>query len=164
VIQRYLEMNPHDNRALLFGATQLCIIGEQEKALEMAERALGQDENEPNLLYNGACFYALQVDIDRSLELLARAVELGWGNRDWLETDSDLDSLRADHRFIALLKGMHCARRETSSSFSFDIRLDFDGTLTDISSSFVRLLWVSSSPSNYINRTAAFERLPAARQ
>jgi len=107
VIQRYLEMNPHDNRALLFGATQLCSIGDQEEALEMAERALGQDEKEPNLLYNGACFYALQGDIDRSLELLARAFELGWGNRDWLETDSDLDSLRADHRFIAVLKGMH---------------------------------------------------------
>jgi len=107
VIQRYLEMNPHDNRALLFGAIQLCTIGEQEKGLEMAERALGQDEKEPNLLYNAACFYARQGDIDRSLELLARAVELGWGNRDWLETDSDLNSLRADHRFVALLKGMH---------------------------------------------------------
>ncbi len=72
----------------------------------MAERALGQDENNPNLLYNAACFYASQRDIDRSLKLLARAVELGWGNRDWLETDSDLDALRADHRFVALLKGM----------------------------------------------------------
>jgi adenylate cyclase len=106
VIQRYLEMNPHDNRALLMGATQLCNIGEQEKALEMAERALGQDEKEPNLLYNGACFFALQGDIDRSLELLARAVALGFGDRAWVETDSDLDSLRADPRFIALLKKM----------------------------------------------------------
>ncbi len=106
VIQRYLEMNPHDSRALISGANQLCIIGEQKKGLEMAERALGQDENIPCVLYNGACFYASQGDKDRSLELLARAVELGWGNRDWLETDSDLDSLRADHRFVALLKGM----------------------------------------------------------
>jgi adenylate cyclase len=106
VVQRYLEMNPHDSRALLACAIQLCIVGEQEKGVELAERALGQDEKEPNLLYNAACFYALQGDIDRSLELLARAVELGWGNRDWLETDSDLDSLRADPRFIALLKKM----------------------------------------------------------
>ena len=106
VVQRYLEMNPHDSRALIIGANQLYVVGEQEKGLEMAERALGQDENNPNLLYNAGCFYARQGDIDRSLELLARAVELGWGNRDWLETDSDLDSLRADHRFVALLKGM----------------------------------------------------------
>ena len=106
VIQRYLEMNPHDNRALIIGAHQLCIIGEQEKGLELAERALGQDGNEPNLLYNAACFYAFKGDIDRSLELLARAVELGYANRAWLETDSDLDSLREDQRYIALLKRM----------------------------------------------------------
>jgi len=107
VVQRYLEMNPHDNRALLFGAIQLYIVGEREKGVELAERALGQGAKEPNVLYNAGCFYAMQGDPDRSLELLTRAVELGWGNRDWLETDSDLDSLRADHRFIALLKGMH---------------------------------------------------------
>ncbi len=107
VIQRYLEMNPHDTRALYFGATQLCIVGEQEKGLEWAERASGQHENEPNVLYNGACFYAMQGDSDRSFELLSRAVELGWGDRAWLETNSDLDALRADHRFVALLKGMH---------------------------------------------------------
>jgi adenylate cyclase len=106
VLQQYLEMNPHDTRALYVGALQLCIVGDQEKGLELAERASGQDENEPNVLYNGACFYAMQGDTDRSFELLSRAVELGWGDRAWLETDSDLDSLRADKRFVALLEGM----------------------------------------------------------
>ena len=75
--------------------------------MAMAERALDQDENEPAVLYNAASFYALKGDIDRSLELLARAVELGWRNRDWLATDSDWDSLRTDHRFVALFKSMH---------------------------------------------------------
>ena len=107
VVQRYLEMNPHDSRALIVGAIQLCIVGEKEKGLELTERALVQDENEPAVLYNAACFYAMLGDIDRSLELLARAVEQGWGNRAWLETDSDLDSLRADSRFTALLEGIH---------------------------------------------------------
>ncbi len=106
VVQQYLEMNPHDSRALIIGASQLCFVGEQEKGVEFAERALGKDDNEPNLLYNAACFYAVQGDTDRSLELLARAFELGYGNRAWVETDSDLDSLRADHHFIALLKSM----------------------------------------------------------
>ena len=100
-------MNPHDSRALIACAAQLYVVGEQEKGLELAERALGQDEKEPNLLYNAACFYSVQGDMDRSLELLARAIELGWGNRAWVETDSALDSLRADPRYIALLKSMH---------------------------------------------------------
>jgi hypothetical protein len=68
---------------------------------------MGQDENEPAILYNAACFYALQDDVDRSLELLARAFEHGWGDRAWVETDSDLVSLRTDPRFNALLEGMH---------------------------------------------------------
>ena len=100
-------MNPHDSRALIACAAQLYVVGEQEKGLELAERALGQAENDPNVLYNGACFYARLGNIDRSLELLARAVELGYGNRAWVETDSALDSLRADPRYIALLKSMH---------------------------------------------------------
>ncbi len=107
VVQRYLEMNPHDSRALIVGAIQLCIVGEKEKGLELVERALVQDENEPAVLYNATCFYAMLGDTDRSLELLALAVEQGWGNLAWLETDSDLDSLRADHRFTALLEGLH---------------------------------------------------------
>jgi len=107
LIHRHLEMNPHDTRALYVGANQLCNVGEHEKGLELAERALGQDDKEPVVLYNVACFYAMQGDPDRSLELLAGAVERGWGDRAWLETDSDLDSLRKDQRFIALLNGMH---------------------------------------------------------
>ncbi len=102
-IQRHLEMNPHDTRALYFGAQNLCLVGEIKKGRELAERALGQDQNEPVVLYNVACFYALQGDATRSIELLTRAIEQGWGDREWLETDSDLDSLRDDDRFKALI-------------------------------------------------------------
>ena len=102
-IQRHLEMNPHDTRALYFGAQNLCLVGEKEKGTELAERALGQDRDEPVVLYNVACFYALQGDLDRSLDLLTRAVDRGWGDREWLETDSDLDVLRGEDRFRLLL-------------------------------------------------------------
>ncbi len=106
LIQRHLELNPHDTRALYVGANQLCNVGEQEKGLELAERALEQDDKEPVSLYNVACFYAMQGDKERSLELLERAVEGGWGDRAWIETDSDLESIRDDERFVALLQRM----------------------------------------------------------
>jgi adenylate cyclase len=104
VIQKHLEINPHDTRALYVSANQFCNVGELDKGLEMAERALGPDEKEPVVLYNVACFFAMKGDSDRSIELLERAVENGWGDRAWLETDSDLDSLREDARFQALLE------------------------------------------------------------
>ena len=52
-------------------------------------------------------FMRCRCETDRSLEILARAFEHGWGDRAWVETDSDLESLRSDHRFNALLEGMH---------------------------------------------------------
>jgi adenylate cyclase len=103
LIDRHLRMNPHDTRALCMAANQLSNVGEMEKGKEMAEEALARGENEPLVLYNIACFFAMNGDFDRSLELLEGAVESGWGDRAWLETDSDLDSLRNDPRFRGLL-------------------------------------------------------------
>lgn len=106
-IEQHLQMNPHDTRALYIGANQFANVGELEKAQELAERALGQDQDEPVVLYNVACFYAMKGDADRSIELLGRAVDHGWGDRAWLETDCDLDSLRDDPRFQALMERIH---------------------------------------------------------
>jgi adenylate cyclase len=102
-LERHLAMNPHDTRALYVCAQNLCCVGEHEKGRELAERALGQDSNEPVVLYNVACFYSHAGDKERSLDLLERAVEKGWGDKAWLETDSDLDPLREMPRFQALL-------------------------------------------------------------
>ena len=41
------------------------------------------------------------------MDLLERAVKLGWGYRAWLETDTDLASLRNNPRFKALLASIH---------------------------------------------------------
>jgi adenylate cyclase len=103
-LERHLEMNPNDTRALYVCAQNLCCVGEQDKGLELAERALGQDREEPVVLYNVACFYVHAGDKDRALELLESAVDKGWGDKAWLETDSDLDSIRDLPRFQAILE------------------------------------------------------------
>jgi adenylate cyclase len=59
------------------------------------------------VLYNVACVFALLGNNDRAIDLLEHAVKLGWGYRAWLETDTDLTSLRDDPRFKALLASMH---------------------------------------------------------
>jgi len=107
LIERHLKMNPHDTRALCVAANQLSNVGELEKGRQMAEEALAREENEPLVLYNIACFFSMSGNADRALELLEKAVERGWGDRAWLETDSDLDSLRDIPRFKALLDRIH---------------------------------------------------------
>jgi adenylate cyclase len=102
-VERHLKLNPHDTRALQIAANNLIQVGETQKGIAMAERALAQGRTEPVVLYNGACFYAVQGDTDRAMELLEEAVRLGWGDRAWMEHDSELDSLHGDSRFQALL-------------------------------------------------------------
>ncbi|MBT8040596.1 MAG: tetratricopeptide repeat protein [Xanthomonadales bacterium] len=102
-LQQHLEMNPHDTRALYICAQNLCCVGEFEKGSELADRALAQGNDEPVVLYNVACFYAHAGDKDRSIDMLERAVDKGWGDKAWIETDSDLDSLREMPRFQELL-------------------------------------------------------------
>ncbi len=102
-VERHLKLNPHDTRALQIGANNLYQVGEKQKALAMAEQALVQGRDEPVVLYNGACFYAMQGETDRALDLLEQAVRLGWGDRAWMEHDSELESLHDNPRFRALL-------------------------------------------------------------
>jgi adenylate cyclase len=103
IVERHLRLNPHDTRALYFGAQNLWRVGEHSKAKDLAERALKQDQNEPVVLYNVACFYVEQGNLEGAIDLLERAVDLGWGDRAWMTNDSDLVPLRGQPRFEALL-------------------------------------------------------------
>jgi len=107
LIERHLDMNPDDTRALYIGAANLSSLGESARAMEWAGRAYDAGREEPMVLYNVACTYALEGETERAMELLESAIGLGWGDRAWLETDSDLDSLRDIPRFKFLLKRIH---------------------------------------------------------
>ena len=102
-LNQHIRLNPHDTRALYMSALNLFRVGEKQRAMELAEQALRQDQDEPVVLYNVACFYAIQGDHERAIELLEKAVALGFGDRAWIETDSDLDPLHEYPRFKALL-------------------------------------------------------------
>ncbi|WP_158637213.1 tetratricopeptide repeat protein [Arenimonas daejeonensis] len=60
-VERHVSLNPHDTRALYLGAQNLYRVGEHERAIALAEQALRQDQNEPVVLYNIACFCAIQA-------------------------------------------------------------------------------------------------------
>ncbi len=102
IAERHLELNPDDARALYLGGGALMQLGERERALEWARRAHAIDAEDSGVLYNVACVYALGGLTEDALRLLDKAIENGFGHREWLEHDSDLESLRADPRFEAL--------------------------------------------------------------
>jgi serine/threonine protein kinase/tetratricopeptide (TPR) repeat protein len=103
-IEKWLDINPDDARALNIGATIWSNLGETEKALDWAKRSLDIDPEDPQLLYNVACVYAIEGRKDDALQCLELAIDKGYGHREWIEHDSDLNSLRTDRRFQALLE------------------------------------------------------------
>jgi len=50
--------------------------------------------------------YALLGNADESLNALEKAVDKGYGQKDWVAHDSDLDSLREMPRFKRIVEGM----------------------------------------------------------
>jgi adenylate cyclase len=106
ILDRHIRMNPDDARALAFDAIGMVERGDRVQAVERIEAALDASGDEPFMLYNAACVYAMLDDRPRSLDLLERAVALGWGDRAWILHDSDLASLREEPRFVSLLQRM----------------------------------------------------------
>jgi non-specific serine/threonine protein kinase len=98
-----LDLNPDDLRALYMGANGLVALGEREKGLSWARRAMEIEPDEPMLLYNLACIYALAGESETALSCLEKAIDRGFAHKMWLEKDSNLDSLRDDARFSALV-------------------------------------------------------------
>src|SRR5687767_2090748 len=106
LIDERLELNPDDARACQIGAGAAANLGEADKALDYAQRALKVSPDDPLLLYNMACMYANLGNPEEALNALENAVDKGYGQKDWVAHDSDLDSLREMPRFQRIIEAM----------------------------------------------------------
>jgi len=104
VAEKHLVMHPDDARALYLGAVCLSQFGDKDRGLEWTRRALAADPEDSGVLYNVACSFALLGQREEALSCLENAVKFGFGHKAWLEHDSDLDTLRNDPRFQALIR------------------------------------------------------------
>jgi TolB-like protein/Flp pilus assembly protein TadD len=109
VVERHIELNPEDARALYLGAIAYLRLGNRDRCLEWSRRALAIDPEETGTLYNVACIHSLLGESEQALNLLEQAVRHGFGHKEWLENDPDFVSLRDHPRFRSLLESMHPA-------------------------------------------------------
>src|SRR5262249_38032916 len=103
-IEKIIAAEPDHGTATSFGVAALVPLGETDRALEWAEHALLLDPDNLNLHYNLACSMAKAGHTDRALELLAGVLKRAQpeGLR-WIKVDTDLDSIRNDSRFQAMI-------------------------------------------------------------
>jgi adenylate cyclase len=101
--RRSIAGNPGDTRAMQLGAIAAMTLGQDQQARTWAERALEVDPNEVATLYNVACLSVRLGDHERALDLLERAVSLGWSRAEWLRQDPDVAPVREQPRFKALV-------------------------------------------------------------
>jgi serine/threonine protein kinase/Flp pilus assembly protein TadD len=106
LIEQRLDLNPDDARAYNLGATTLAKLGRIPQALEFAAKSLSIEPDDPLVLFNVACLYALIGKREEALGLLERAVRNGFGHMESMVTDPDLDSIRRTPWFDAILENM----------------------------------------------------------
>lgn len=103
-LERRLELDPLDTRALSFGASTLMDDGQRERAFSWAARAVALAPDDPAVQINAGCMYAKAGMKEEALACFERCFARGFGKRAWIDHDPDYDSLRDDPRFQAMLE------------------------------------------------------------
>jgi adenylate cyclase len=104
--EQCLASDPGNGKAIAFGVNALAVFGEKTRAAEWIERALLVDPDNHSVRFNCACALSAQLgDADAAIDLLgpffARASR---SLIDHAIADSDLDRIRDDPRFRAMLQ------------------------------------------------------------
>lgn len=101
----YLMHHPDDSRAHQFYAFTLKRLGRLEEAKNEMHKGIEQNPNDPIIIYNAACFYAIIGEKTMALETLKRAIDVGFKNYEYLKHDPDLNCLQHEKEFVALMEG-----------------------------------------------------------
>jgi adenylate cyclase len=98
--EKLLRVEPDHSGALGFLVSSLADLGEAERALEWAKRAVLFDPDNVRLHYNLACAMSKLGEADKAVDLLEGIVgkiSPGWAK--WIEIDNSLDPIRDHPRY-----------------------------------------------------------------
>ena len=114
---RAIELDPHNERVLIDRAIQLARMDRDDDARASMAKAM-EIQKTPRTLYQAACVYALMPGIDnhrRGLTYLAKALHAGYDAKK-LDTDEDLESLRALEGFRLVRQAYQISKRDRAKS------------------------------------------------
>jgi adenylate cyclase len=100
-----LAQDRGNGMAMSNGGMALAVLGEADRARDWIRRALVIDPDNQTMRYNFACTLCAHLkDIDGALNLLgACLIPTTRSELEWTKTDPDLDPLREDPRFKAMI-------------------------------------------------------------
>jgi len=98
-------LSVHDQHvgALLSLGSALTFAGRHQEALEADLRTVEILKDDPAAWYNLACSYSNLAQVDESLDMLKKAIDLGYIDFPYLLADPDLENARRDPRFKEIL-------------------------------------------------------------
>jgi adenylate cyclase len=102
-LPNHLLQNLDDARARMIHAILLAEINNKDDALRECDQALELSPGDPLMLYNCTCCYSRLGEADRAIDTLRQAIAAGYENFAWLKQDPDVNPLRDNPKFQALL-------------------------------------------------------------
>ena len=104
VLAKITKLDPEDEVALFQLGYALHMDGQLDRAIEVHKRAAKTRRFAGIATYNLACAYSLQKKPNDAFVALEKAIELGFGDVQQIEGDTDLDNLRKDKRYAKLIE------------------------------------------------------------
>ena len=102
--EKITTQEPDNGLALGYVVVSLCVLGETERAKDLAKRAMLLEPDNLTMRYNIACGFAALREFDVALDLLGPVLERDAAETvNWAKVDPDLDALRDQPRFKAML-------------------------------------------------------------
>jgi adenylate cyclase len=114
--EKAVTLEPDNGSAMAFLVIALSVLGENERMKEWIERAVLLDPDNVNMRYNLACvLIKFAHDTDAGLDMLGFVLERCLADVvNWVQGDADLDPVRDDPRFRAMLAAAEARIARTS--------------------------------------------------